>query len=61
LEIDAVHATEGGAVALVDLFLEVGLVGEELGAIVAVDGEGFEEGCFGDYLVVDASDFEEAG
>jgi hypothetical protein len=43
LEIDAVHAPEGGAVALVDLFLEVRLVGKELGAIVAVDGEGFVE------------------
>ena len=42
------HAPEGGAVALVDLILKVGLVGEELGAIVAVDGEGFREGCFGD-------------
>jgi hypothetical protein len=31
-----------------DLFLEVGLVGEQLSAIVAVDEEGFGEGCFGD-------------
>jgi hypothetical protein len=43
-----VHAPEGRAVTLVDLVLKVGLVGEELGAIVAVDREGFREGCFGD-------------
>lgn len=42
------HAPEGGAVAFMDLFSEVGLVGEELGAVVAVDGEGFGEGGFGD-------------